>query len=181
MTRPSRIVLFAPHFAEYACRLALGLSEGADVLLFVDRRNLAQECEPALVRRVEAAVQLVRFGSVGRVERARALGSVIAHSLLFRPDVFHIQEQPDKLTAFVARYAGRAHRLLLTVHDPNPHTGSDSEFARASLRYREAIRAESHAFHVHGPYCRDELLRALGERRPVLATPHGVLLVPEAG
>lgn len=181
MNRRPRVILFAPHFAEYACRLALGLSRRADVLLFADRRNLVQECDDDLIREVEAAVQLVRFGSVGRQERSAALASVVLQTVRFRPDVVHVQEQPDRLTAWVARYVGRFHRMLLTVHDPQPHSGSDSVFAHRARGFRDTIRAMAHAFHVHGAHCAGALASTLSDGRPILDTPHGVLMVPKPG
>jgi len=181
MTRRLRIVLFAPHFAEYASRLALGLARDAEVLLFLDRRNAAQECDADLMAAVRARVKVVEFGSIGRSERVRALLSVMARTTAFAPDVFHIQEQVDKLTLWVARFAARFHRLCLTVHDPRPHTGSDSVYAAENAANREIIRGVSHAFHVHGSFCRGELTGVIGTGRPVLDTPHGVLLVPGPG
>lgn len=178
MNRRLRILLFAPHFAEYACRLAIGLSQQADILLFLDRRNAAQECEASLLREVEARSRLVQFGSVGRAERAVTLTRLIGHLAAFRPDIVHIQEQPDKLTLWVARVAARFCRLVLTVHDPTPHSGSDEVFVREMTRVREALRGLANGFHVHGAFCERELRARGGRPRPILATPHGVLLVP---
>ena len=66
MTAPLRILLYAPHFAEYALRLAEELAGTARVLLICERRNLAAECPPALVARAARRIALETFdGSAG--------------------------------------------------------------------------------------------------------------------
>ncbi len=56
-----RIVVYAPHFAEYSMRLALALSRKATVLLVLERRNRALECSESLDSEVRANVTIVDF------------------------------------------------------------------------------------------------------------------------
>ena len=95
------------------------------------------------------------FESVGRSARIRSLLVVMSRIVLFRPDVVHVQEQIDSLTAWVSRLAGGLFPVLLTVHDPRPHTGNDTDYVIENAENRRIIRAAAHAFHVHGASCRD--------------------------
>lgn len=175
-----RLALFVPHFAEYGVRLAIALSDQADVLLMVDARNLAQECTPALIAEARRRCRVMAFDSVGRSARIKTLLGVLARLLAHRSQVLLIQEQIDSLTAWVARSAGRMLPVLLTVHDPSPHSGNDTAYVVANAGNRRDIRASARAFHVHGRFCRDQLIGEVGDSRPIVETQHGVILVPES-
>lgn len=178
MPKP-RLALFVPHFAEYAVRLAIALSDRADVLLMIDARNLAQECKPDLIAEARRRCRFMAFDSVGRAARIRSLLGVLARLVAHRPQALLIQEQIDSLTAWVARLGGRVLPMLLTVHDPSPHSGNDSAYVIANAGNRRAIRAAARAFHVHGRFCREQLIGEVGADRPIVETQHGVILVPD--
>lgn len=175
-----RLVVFAPHYAEYATRLAFALARHAQVLLIVDRRNRRDECGPDLLRPTRNP-RVVEFGSVGRSNRVAALLTILARIALFRPRLILFQEEEGALSAWVARIAGRLRPILLTVHDPRPHSGADAAFLALNARNQRRIRAAARAFHVHGRFCREQLIGQLGEERPIVETAHGVILVPGAG
>ena len=177
---PLRILLYAPHFAEYALRLADGLSRRARVMLVVERRNLAAECPPALVAGLASKIELATFdGSAGFPAgpwcRQVALPWRIRR---FAPMIAHVQEQADAPTATMLARLARRMPVVLTVHDPRPHSGADTDFAEAGRVSRERLRAGADAFHVHGAYCERELRASQRVDRPVLASPMGVHFVP---
>lgn len=174
-----RLLLFALHFAEYSTRMAAALSGSADILLVLDRRSRLNECDPLWFGRVTAGMRLIEVPSKGRFTRWLWTPFVLARCLMFRPDVVHIQEQPDSLTALAARIFARTRPVVLTVHDPNAHLGCDraAEQGRRRTR-RELIRQAATRFHVHGEYCRRQLLTAVGGARPIASTHHGIIHEP---
>lgn len=171
-----RVAMYAPHFAEYSFRLCCALAERGDVLLFLDRINQQREIDPGLLARKPERLRVVAFDSVGRANRIKSLLRITAEIVRFRPDALLVQEQIDKLTAWVCRVNCRLVPTLLTVHDPSPHSGADSQYVIDNARNRSAIRAGAKAYHVHGPFCRDQLRRELGDGKPVVETAHGVIL-----
>lgn len=66
----------------------------------------------------------------------------------------------------------------MTVHDPLPHSGSDSLVARGFARGLDRIRTVASAYHVHGAYCEAALRNRLATAKPILSTAHGIILVP---
>jgi glycosyltransferase involved in cell wall biosynthesis len=175
-----RIVFFAPHFAEYSVRLALALSKRARVLLIVEGKNLREECNEHLIAEARATLDVATFDGWRRNGRLLATGMVTARIIAFRPDVVHVQEQPDKLPALITSWLRRFYPVLLTVHDPQPHTGRDLDYAMRVDAFRKRLRASASAFHVHGAYCHGQLMREVGDARSITVTQHGVILVPEA-
>ncbi len=176
-----RIAYFAPHFAEYAVRLALAQAERGPVWLAVNLENLAQECTPALVEQARARLRLVTFRARTRAQRLVSYGRLAAAMAAFRPDVIHVQEQTDYFVRQLAQAASLMAPVLLTVHDPKPHIGADADWAVRMTPHREALRALAAAFHVHGAHCRRELAASLQDGRPIISTQHGEILLPEPG
>jgi glycosyltransferase involved in cell wall biosynthesis len=175
-----RVALFAPHFAEYATRLAIALAAEAKVLLFLDRHNCRDECNPALLEEARNVATLAEFDPQGRGNRIVSRLQVIARMQAFRPDVIHVQEQADALTTSIVRLLGRRRKLVLTVHDPLPHRGNDSAFAMLQAPHIRELRDRAEMYHVHGAYCREALLATEWNKKPVVSTAHGIILVPRA-
>ena len=173
--------MHAPHFAEYATRLGYELAERADVLLICDRVNAAQELDDDLRRTAPANVALLEFDSVGRKNRAISLARIALRVALFQPDVLIMQEQIDTLTAWVARLVGKFVPILLTVHDPEPHSGVDADYVRRNAHNRRDIRAAARAYHVHGRFCWRQLAGQVDAAKPIVETMHGVILTPTKG
>ena len=180
-TRRLRIALFAPHFAEYATRLATALAEEASVVLFLDKYNCAEECDPALLQEARRKLWIVEFDSRGRAPRNRSRVRVLSWIWAFRPHVVHVQEQPDTLTTSIVRVIGPRRKMVLTVHDPEPHSGNDHAYATRMAPQRRLLRDRANAYHVHGAYCRELLLATEWNTKPVVSTAHGVILVPRPG
>lgn len=173
-----RVVVFAPHYAEYATRLALGLAKNAQVLLVLDRRNSQNECDKQLMDEARLHLEVLEFGSFGRNERIISLVKIIAKIVKFRPHMVNIQEEEGSFAIWVTRIIARLYPVLLTVHDPAPHTGTDYAYVEQNLSKRSETRRLAKAFHVHGQYCSAQLVKDVGTARPILDAPHGVILVP---
>lgn len=172
-----RLLFLAPHFAEYSTRLAEALAPHADILFVLSRDSRMRQCEPGWFRRATAGVRLMEFRTKRRPLRWLSTPLVLARCLLFRPDVIHIHEQTDFCTTLVTRIVARTAPLVLTVHDPKPHLGRDAEQCM-NLRNRDVVRSAAKLFHVHGEYCRRQLLEAVGGARPIVSTYHGVIQEP---
>lgn len=182
MTAPLRVLLYAPHFAEYALRLAEALAARADVMLICERRNLVAEATPDLVTRVRRRVALATFdGSAGMpagpLARRVRLPWLVSR---FRPDIAHVQEQADCPTAAMLTRLSCRVPVVLTVHDPRPHTGSDTAYVERGSAARERLRAQAAAYHVHGAFCERELRSSRRVDIPLLSTAMGVHFVPPA-
>ncbi len=158
----------------------MGLAKKADVLLLLDRRNRQNECDQSLMNEAQAHLKIVEFGSFGRTERILALIKIVFRVVLFRPDTVNIQEEEGSFAIWVTRIIARLYPVLLTVHDPVPHTGTDHDYVEKNLSKRAETRALAKAFHVHGKYCYGQLVSQIGESRPILDVPHGVILVPQS-
>ena len=180
-----KVVLFAPHFAEYATRLALALSERCAVLLIVNARNFRAECSEALQHQAARSLTLFDYRSEGRISRNVSLLTVLARIARFKPDVVHVQEQSDPHTVRICELARTLWPVVLTVHDPIPHSGRDGDWATRMTPFRLRGRRTADGFHVHGRYCAGLLTQSLTETgdavRPSLVTAHGEILVPEPG
>ena len=79
--------------AEYALRLAEGLSRRARVLLVCERRNLAAECPADLVARTAGKIELETFDGSAGIPAGPWARHVALPRLIrrFRPDIAHVQ------------------------------------------------------------------------------------------
>jgi glycosyltransferase involved in cell wall biosynthesis len=172
-----RISLVAPHFAEYACRLALSLAEAHDVQLHLFAPNAERELTPALRARIADRVDArwhPRPTRRAMVSHGARLAATIAR---FRPDITHAQEAAG-WTLLVARTWLRplGAPFALTVHDPAPHRGRDRD-ARARTAWADRrLRYGADAVIVHGA----SLIAPMAAAHPGLAgrihaLNHGVL------
>jgi glycosyltransferase involved in cell wall biosynthesis len=174
-----RIVIFAPHYAEYATRLAIALAQKARVLLILDRRNSQNECDTRLMSEAKNCLKITEFGSFGRKERIFSLIQIVLQIIAFRPHIVNIQEEEGSFAIWVTRIIARLYKTILTVHDPVPHTGTDLAYVTQNLINRAITRQLVTSFHVHGHYCYTQLVNQIGSDRPILNGVHGVILVPE--
>ncbi len=174
-----RVIVVAPHFEEYAYRLARGLSERCDVVLALDLGALRSEFEKrTLPGAPRVSLRNNRFRSLPDLVR------LIVEIVRFRPQVIHWQEPSGLVKAVIAAIVVTLFRpfvtLALTVHDPVPHDGRDAAVARRLALFRRYTRRKVHRILVHGPSCREQYLQAYlpyphSEERIAL-TDHGVIL-----
>ncbi|HEY2661255.1 MAG TPA: glycosyltransferase family 4 protein [Caulobacteraceae bacterium] len=178
MSGGNRALLFAPHFSEYTTHLAEALSRHGQVLLVVNAGDRRRQCEPTWFNAATANVRVIEFSVSNRIWRAISPSLLIAAAYIFRPLVVHVQEHPDKTSTRVTDILSRRFPTVVTVHDPKPHSGADSDYLhRGALSLRDKIRESADMFHVHGAYCEKEL-RSVDTSRPVVQTLHGVIHVP---
>lgn len=174
-----KIAIYAPHFAEYAVRLAMALSRHGRVLLILEKRNRAMECTARLISEARREVTLVEFDAYSREGLIWAGWWLPRRIALFRPTVLHVQEHGEPLTAHIVDRLARSCPAVLTVHDPVAHSGQDSAYAASARPVIEYLRRAAAGFHVHGATC-EAMLRTVREVTvPVVSTSHGVICVPE--
>jgi len=171
-----RITLIGLHFSEYALNLARALSAEHTVQLLLSKKNAENELE--LLPETLGNLHIHYF------QHTTSVGVILKNFWLlketicaFTPDVIHIQEDPkDYLTLslpWLQRYP-----MLLTVHDPRPHSGTDAtarKFSRHRLSYW-ALRKRADAYVVHGKKLKEiteDLYPQMIGR--VFSIPHGVL------
>ena len=178
---PKRIVMVAPHFEEYALRLATALADQADVLLILDTGVLDAE----FIGRERPSHPRLTIGH-NRFRTVRELVRVIAEIRRFRAEVLHWQEPSGFIkAAFAAATVTLARgrmRTAITIHDPVPHAGRDWRVAARLARLRRYARHTVDRLFLHGPACvaqyqHDYLGTATPDPR-VRLTEHGVLLPP---
>ena len=177
--QPLRVCLVSLHFAEYTLRLVQALSTRVNLLVIVYVDNARNELGEDYAKQfAEAGVQLLAL------PRPRGLLSLVANFQKlrarvqsFEPQVLHLQEDlRDELVAALA--ALRACPLVLTVHDPQPHSGRDALVFRWSRHrlYRWWVRRQVDLVLTHGAH----LVALLDKDWPMLrgrvhAVPHGPL------
>ena len=144
-----RIALISLHFAEYAARLALALSQRHSVQLHLSRVNADAELSDALRAELEGVVEVRLHSPVTRLN-CLAHGFRLARQIRqFRPDIVHGQEAGDWAHAVARMFIGTA-PFVYTVHDPRPHSGNDRLVARRNLWPRRLLRLSADAIIVHG-------------------------------
>jgi glycosyltransferase involved in cell wall biosynthesis len=170
-----RIALLALHFAEYASRLALALSQKHEVLLLLGSANAQAELADDLRAQLHARVS-VRSVDHRRLRDPGFLGTVLSINRMvrhFSPDVLHLQETYLAYLALSIWSLRRHFPMVLTVHDIAPHSRRDFRKERLYARW---LRGQANRLIVHGTQTQAEsekLDRRLAGR--VDAIPHGTL------
>ncbi|HEY4216040.1 MAG TPA: glycosyltransferase family 4 protein [Gemmatimonadaceae bacterium] len=173
-----RVAMLTPrYYGEYAVRLALGLTPKCDVLLLSDA-GLHQSCDQRGLD-TTPLVAIKTFPSDTRWQRVAYVAVTLARLFWFRPHIVHCQEYPEWPDFWVVCVASLFFPIVLTVHDPLPHAGRDSEYARSRATTIRKLRLRARAVFVNGVHCRDTFAVLPGmEEMPIVTTRHGVLLVP---
>lgn len=172
----NRIALVATHHAEYAANLAMALADDAQVLLILSARNARQQLLPASLTALRARLTLAivphHYAPLQPwiASRCRRL---IAR---FAPDIVHLQEHPSRVPALVAAALAGQRPLVVTVHDPEPHSGADGAAARHYARSTAVLRGAADRLIVHGAPLVPVLARLLpdGDAR-IRSIAHGAL------
>jgi len=178
-----KIALVALHFAEYAGRLALALAAQHEVLLVLRADNARDELSADLVRQLRAKVRLRMVTLRRRRDPRYLLSSSMINRIVeeFDPQVLHMQEQRPTLLGWTHLYWRRRIPVILTVHDPVPHSGSDLEKHSPTWKIVTWFRERATRIIVHGPRMREELdALSPGIAASVDVIPHGVLGCPGA-
>src|SRR5580658_9161808 len=175
-----RLAIITRNYAEYCLRYANAAARKAEVLLIVDEKaariewpdHCAQLSPGLTVVRTDLGM---RRGINGMVTAVRAVAD-------FRPDYAHFHESPN-LTVPVLKLAIRPFvRLVLTVHDPHPHSGADSKLPFIKYWLINLGRRLASVIVVHGEY-NERLFNEIYPNRAgqVIRSQHGVLMVPTKG
>lgn len=153
-----RIALLALHFAEYASRIAVALSARHEVLIVLRSSNaqneLTDDLRALLYKRVS-----VRFLEPRRKRDPRILGTgFLINRILrdFSPEILHIQEINPVLVGWTLLSFRRRIPVVLTVHDPVPHSGGLS-IDRWRWKVVTWFRRKASRVIVHGPRMQAEL------------------------
>ncbi|SDZ77975.1 glycosyltransferase family 4 protein [Nitrosospira multiformis] len=178
MKKP-RVVLVALHFAEYALNLALAVAESREVLLVLYRGNADRELGPDWLKGIRHPSLMLLILDRPRsplmiLGNARRLVRAIQQ---FKPDVIHYQEDPRD-EVILGLYFLRSIPIVLTVHDPTPHSGTDSNRLRYSRfrLYLPLMRRAADIAITHGGLLADNLIKAFPHfKDKVQPIPHGPL------
>ena len=170
-----KVALISLHFAEYASRLALSLQKEHDVHLFLSRVNAAKELTAEVRDAINVCAPEFCYHP-RRMTQPLQAASLAAKLMALRPDVIHVQETLAYSPAWALRALPRVWPVVLTVHDPTPHPGRDSQVAQRYQSCIEWLRARANRIIVHGETLAQqwrERDRANGAR--VSAVAHGTL------
>lgn len=174
-----RVALLSLHFAEYASLLAPELAKSCDVLLLLSGKNADEELGADWQGRLGGGS--ARVVSLPKAKTPHAIvfnaWRVSRELRAFRPDVIHVQEAyGDELIPALLRYHRKA--IVLTVHDPQPHSGRDARSLRFSRHrlYRALVRRLCTMAISHGDALCSALVKSDGHlRKRVFPIPHGPL------
>jgi glycosyltransferase involved in cell wall biosynthesis len=176
-----RIALLALHFSEYSCRLAAALAARQhDVLLILSAPNAEGELEGELAAyRAMPRLRVVCLphGRGARLQLANTL-DIVGQVRRFKPDVVHAQEVTKDYLVAALLCLKPFYPLVLTVHDPLPHSGEDAKAIVGSRHqlYHKLLRALADRAITHGEGLRAELCRVRpGLAGRVAVIPHGPL------
>ncbi len=171
-----KIAVIAPHFQEYSLNLANAVAGRAKVLLLIDRTRLASEYADRTTP-VAPTLELrdTPLRSVWEIP------PILAALARFRPDVIHIQEPSGFIRALICACVVVCFRpfcrVVLTVHDPKPHSGRDAAIVKRLAVFRNIIRRWAHVVLVHGESCHKDYLSLHDHPgQSVMSTTHGVIL-----
>jgi glycosyltransferase involved in cell wall biosynthesis len=174
----NRLAIIAPHFPEYVTEYARAMSRRRAVLAVVDGGQLRAEYSGREIP-ADAAPLLRTNGFRTPADLFRLLDELRR----FRPDLLHLQEAAGPRRALfnlaAATLLGLRARVILTVHDPEPHEGRDAEAHRRTAQVNALVRRRADAVVVHGAYCAG--LYAARHLRPgqrLIESQHGLILEP---
>jgi glycosyltransferase involved in cell wall biosynthesis len=174
-----RVCLVATHFAEYSFELARALATaGAEVLVVANLENTIGEIGEAFILEGCGGLR-AHFIRKSRnpfifVWQVLRLSRVIR---AFRPEVLHVQEDSKDVLAAALPFLPRV-PMLLTMHDPKPHTGADTNVRSRSRHgfYIAQLRRRADALVVHGQRLVADAREVLKRRTVVVhVVPHGPL------
>ena len=178
MEKKIKVALVSVHFAEYACRLAIALSERCEVLLVLHQDNANAELDQQLGRALEgSSVNTYYVNKVNGVLECLSCATRIAQVIRnVHPDIIHCQDSYRDavvLGLWLLRIAPR----VITIHDPEPHIGGDSRDQGFRTKvYRAFAHNWPTAAIVHGRYLRERLeIVAPSLKGKVNVVPHGPL------
>jgi glycosyltransferase involved in cell wall biosynthesis len=171
-----RISLIAFQFVEFASRLAFGLSNFCTVQLILSEEGAAKELTPQFRRELSEKLTLV---TLPRPKRGTTLldgWRLNAVLRRFAPDVLHAQEAGAWAVAPMLFFWGRRTPLVLTVHDPIPHSGEDANIRSRDRWPYKFMRNRADRIIVLGEHSARQMVKAEPSKARVISQiAHGVL------
>jgi glycosyltransferase involved in cell wall biosynthesis len=175
-----RVVLFCRHYVEYVFRYAQGLRKHCRVVVVIDAKGRSPMTYQTELT-TKWGVETWSFGLGLGAGRLASMLRVACNIVRFRPTVVHCQEGPDPVTPLVMLLLRVGRRLVLTVHDPVPHSGRDSNLRPRATALTKLGRGLADSWVVHGAYCVEQLQgNASGMKRNIVCSIHGVLMTEAA-
>lgn len=175
-----RMALVSRHYGEYVARYAFSLAEHCETLLLVPAQIRA-DVETLRDGAVPTGLTVESFDFSDRKRLPSEVWRIAKHVRSFGAGAVHFQEVPDPLTPLLMLACRPSARTILTIHDPAPHSGADSRLPKTAYFGRDLGRAIADAYVVHGAWCRGRLEQARPRnRKPIITSQHGVLMVPPA-
>ena len=148
-----------------------------DVMTFVDARQLEIEiCHKSESFLAASNVRPIGFRTP--LDLVKLLYLVIA----FKPSVVHLQEAVGPRRGFFVACLATLMKpfsiVVVTVHDPKPHTGRDEARARRTGWSRDYVRKIADLIIVHGSFCARVLEASAGFKTAIVSSEHGLILQP---
>jgi glycosyltransferase involved in cell wall biosynthesis len=179
MSRRRRVALISLNFAEYSMLLAIALARKWDVLLVLREKNASDEL-PADWRdqAKSVGVEILVLDRLLNYKDVVSSAKIVRAVRKFKPDVLHCQESYYDPLMLAIPFLPLVPRIL-TVHDPEPHPGTDSKFYKPFSRQTAYLRLMRHwptAVITHGNYLANRLAGLCPWlRNRIHAIPHGPL------
>jgi glycosyltransferase involved in cell wall biosynthesis len=168
------------HFAEYTCCLAAELAHDHEILLILGEHNAAYELEDEIerYRSIPQLTVLLLPHSKSPILMAQNVARLISKVKRYKPDIIHVQESTRDYAVAALIYLSWFFPFVLTVHDPQPHSGEDSQQYRFSRHriYQWILRTLCDGAITHGSLLCEQLVSVapwLSGR--VISIPHGPL------
>lgn len=171
-----RLALVATHHAEYAANLAAALAREHEVLLILSRRNAGRQLLPETMRALPERLTLRLVPHHYAPLQPLIARLLRRHVAAFGPDVVHLQEHPSRSPGMLAATLAGRLPLVVTVHDPQAHSGADLQAAKPFERWNARLRAAAGRLIVHADRLVEPMAatQADGASR-VRVAQHGVL------
>ena len=157
-----RITLMALHFAEYACRLAAALTQHHEVQLILSEPNVTSELEDEFdqYRSIPRLTIVMLPHSRSPILWVQNAVRLVREVTGFKPDVVHMQEFTRDYQVVALLYLSRIFPFVLTVHDPQPHSGEDLRqlnYSRHGI-YQKILRKLCDVAITHGSLLSEQLV-----------------------
>lgn len=182
-----RITLIAMHFAEYACRLAETLAKDHEIQLILSEPNVASELEDEFerYRSIPQLTIVVLPHNRSPILYVQNTLRLIREVRRFKPEIVHQQENSKDYEIAAFLYLRRLFPFVLTVHDPERHSGEDLQRHKYSRHrvYLWILRKLCDAAITHGKLLCEQLVAIapwlVGRVANIPHGPLGPVQIPE--
>lgn len=173
-----KLLIVAFHHPEYSVLYGIAMARYFDVTVVVDGAKFEFEYDGRSLPDL-SKIRLVKVA----YQSASNLLAILKTIAAVRPDITHIQEavgfRRGFFSACAASVAKLFGRVILTAHDPLPHTGRDADEAKRASFFRDFVRRRSDFILVHGDSCVQDYLAFNRGAKNLIVSEHGVILQPD--